>query len=126
MVETKAVIIAHNYSFKILIIFFPPILTKLEFSRQILVETSQSEVSAWAEWAHTDGPTYWKAESWTYTMKLIVAFPNFVNKTLCSVGREWNSSECNFTAQQHAEEVMKWHKYEEGSDVIEGAASDRL
>jgi phage gp46-like protein len=59
-------------------------------------------------------------------MKLTVAFPDFLKTTLFSIGRERNSSECNFTAQQHAEEVMKWHKYQEDSDMIEGAASGRL
>ena len=59
-------------------------------------------------------------------MKLIVAFPDCANKKLCSIGRKRNSSECSFTAQQQDEEVTNWHNYQEGSDTIEGTASDPL
>jgi hypothetical protein len=129
MEETKAVINTRRYSCKVPIIFSrfnETWILSTDFSKNTSIRIITSTLSAIAEWVHADGPTYWGAESRPFTMKLIVVFPDFVNTTLCSIGREWNSSECRFTAQEHAEEVMKWHKYQEDIDMIESAASGRL
>jgi len=73
MAETKAVINTRMYSCKVPIIFphfNETLIFSTDFSKNISIRNFTSILSARAEWVHADGPTYWRAESRTFTMKL--------------------------------------------------------